>query len=321
MIRGPVLPHMREALWALVSVRLDVIERGLVLVAEGIDCSAGHAGPVDGLARDANGSPVLVLVANDNDGLLPARTIAACDFLQRVGDAFGAAVPEGNFCAGRAGRVIVVSGDGGRTAIEALRRLPLAGLEACRLEAFRIGGAERFAVRWLRAGNAGSAAPFEDVVPGFEVPSACRSTWEALEAVARRIDPAVAVDGGRFSRRITWRGRLLGEVVAVDGELRALGSDGIARGLTGDRDVRSFADSLVRRHAQFTGLASTVAPREAQVAGSTDRLRPSRAETLRESLQATRISNEERTALATGFSGEPEDGGSAAVEGAPGQSE
>ncbi len=319
MIRGPVLPHMREALWALVSVRLDVIERGLVLVAEGIDCSAGHAGPVDGLARDANGAPVLLLVATDNDGLLPARTIAACDFLQRVGDAFGAAVPEGNFCAGRTGRVIVVSGDGGRVAIETLRRLPLSGLEACRLEAFRIGGAERFAVRWLRAGNAGAA---EDVAPAFEVPAACRSAWDALEAVARRIDPAVAVDGGRFSRRITWRGRLLGEVVAVDGELRALGSDGVARGLTGDRDVRSFADSLVRRHAQFTGLAPIAAPREAQGTGSTDRLRPQRVETLRESLQAMRISTEERTALATGIGDELEDGGAAAVEdAAPGQNE
>ncbi|MBL8751171.1 MAG: hypothetical protein JNK78_18580 [Planctomycetes bacterium] len=312
---------MRDALWALVSVRLDAIERGLVLVAEGIDCSAGQTGLVDGLARDANGAPVLLLVATDTDGLLPARTIAACDFLQRVGDAFGAAVPEGNFCAGRTGRVIVVSGDGGRSAVEMLRRLPLVGLEACRLEAFRIGGAERFAVRWLRTGSALSSVPVEDSAPAFEVPAACRSTWDALESVARRIDPAVAVDGGRFSRRITWRGRLLGEVVAVDGELRALGSDGIARGLAGDRDVRSFADSLVRRHAQFTGLAPVVAPREAQAAGSTDRLRTARAESLRESMQAARISNEERNALTAGIGGELEDDGTSAVEGARGPSE
>ena len=38
MIRGPVLPKMRDSLWELVSARLDQIESGLTLVLESLEC-------------------------------------------------------------------------------------------------------------------------------------------------------------------------------------------------------------------------------------------------------------------------------------------
>ena len=105
MIRGPVLPQSREALWALVVGRLEVIERGLTLVGEGFDCSDGQLGLVDALARDAAGAPVLLVLAIEGDALLLARTIAAADFLHRAGESLGAALPEAAFCSGAQGRV------------------------------------------------------------------------------------------------------------------------------------------------------------------------------------------------------------------------
>ncbi|MBP8299355.1 MAG: hypothetical protein KA020_03235, partial [Planctomycetes bacterium] len=69
MIRGPVLPQMREGLWSLVAGRLEAIETGLLLVLEDLDCSAGRLGAVEGLARDAAGAPVLLTMATDGDAM------------------------------------------------------------------------------------------------------------------------------------------------------------------------------------------------------------------------------------------------------------
>src|SRR5687768_16439437 len=80
MIRGPVLPQSRDSLWALVANHLDSIESGLVLAMKDLDCSDGQLGPIEGLARDANGAPVLVLLAVENDALLSARVLRAIEF-------------------------------------------------------------------------------------------------------------------------------------------------------------------------------------------------------------------------------------------------
>ena len=104
MIRGPVLPQLRESLWALVANHLDSIESGLVLAMKDLDCSDGQLGPIDGLARDANGAPVLVLLAVEADALLTARVLGAIEFLGRVGDSLATAIPEGSFRAGAVGR-------------------------------------------------------------------------------------------------------------------------------------------------------------------------------------------------------------------------
>lgn len=287
MIRGPVLPQLRDSLWSLVSSRLDRIETGLTLVLESLDCSDGELGPVEGLARDSAGGAVLILLAVEGDALLPARALSAGQFLERVGDALVRAVPEANFCPGMPGRVLLIGTEAAAGALQSVCSLPIRGLHACALEPFRIAGTERFAVRWLDTlGHQAAAlqsAPVSqpaampqatDVAPEsvdggalvdralrpeFVVPPARAELWEDLLSICERIDSAVVVHGDRFSRTISWNGFTLGEVRAVGGSLvasSATGSSptGVVRDLRDRRDVRRFGDQLLRayvRHAEL----------------------------------------------------------------------
>jgi len=313
MIRGPVLPQLRDSLWSLVSRRLDAIERGLTLVVEGLDCSSGQLGLVDGLARDAMGGPVLVLLAVDGDALLSARVLSACEFLTRVGDSLVTAVPEANFCGGIGGRVLLVGTEASASSLELLRRLPLPAFQVCRLEPFRLAGTERFAVRWLSAeGTASSPRMAVAPTPEFNVPKERSRDWATLRSLCERIDPGVRIDGDRFWRRITWSGRLLGEVWSVEGELRAVTADGMQSTLSGAGEIRAFADQLMRQYMQYmkvAGVASgNASPEEAGAAKSREarhrgasgaRSGSGKAgdESLRSSLAAARLSPEEYSAL------------------------
>ena len=262
MIRGPVLPQLRASLWPLVKQRLDVIEAGLTAVLEGLDCADGQLGVVEGLARDAAGGPVLVLLAVDGDALLPARVLAAAHFLRRVGDGLARAIPEGSFCPGTAGRLLVVGTDAAAGLLEQVRRLPVDALQVCSLESFRIAGSERFAVRWLPAAGlssrdlavAPSAAAHVVEQPEFVVPPERAPLWQSLAETCRRIDPEVRLHGDRYSRQITWSGQLLGDVRVVDGDLLARAATGVARELRDARDVRVIADQLLRAYARHAGL-------------------------------------------------------------------
>ncbi|HEU4419203.1 MAG TPA: hypothetical protein VFT55_09710 [Planctomycetota bacterium] len=310
MIRGPVLPQLRDSLWSLVSRRLDAIERGLTLVVEGLDCSGGQLGQVDGLARDAMGGPVLVLLAVDGDALLSARVLSACEFLTRVGDSLVTAVPEANFCGGIGGRVLLVGTEASAASLELLRRLPLPAFQVCRLEPFRLAGTERFAVRWLSADGAASAPRLAVApTPEFNVSKERSRDWATLRSLCERIDPGVRIDGDRFWRRITWSGRLLGEVWSVDGELRAVTADGMQSTLSGAGEIRAFADQLMRQYMKVAGVASgNASPEEGGATRSRDaRLRGGSGgrsgsgkagdESLRSSLAAARLSPEEYSAL------------------------
>ena len=271
MIRGPVFPQMRDSLWSLVSSRLDSIESGLKLVLESLDCSDGELGPVDGLARDATGGAVLVMLAVDGDALLAARALSAGRFLDRVGDALAQAIPEANFCQGVPGRILVIGSESSANAIAEVCALPINGLHACTLEPFRIAGRERFAVRWMpvaadlameqapRADESreveAAAAPsqptsskpeFTSSQPEFIVPPARAGLWEATLSVCERIDHAVMVHGDRYSRTISWNGNVLGDVRTVGGALVASAATGVVRELRDLRDVRRFGDQLLR---------------------------------------------------------------------------
>ncbi len=307
MIRGPVLPHSRESLWSLVAGRLDTIERGLTLVSEALDCSSGHLGPVDGLARDAVGAPVLLVLAVEGDALLIARALAAADFLHRVGDALQAAIPEAMLCTGVAGRIVVIATDGAALAVEQLARQRVEGLHVCRLEPFRIGGSERFAVRWLSPKQPVAAAACS--VPEFAVPAHLHDTWCKLHALCLRIDAGVRVDGDRYRRRITWNGHLLAEVKVVDGGLHGILADGVASALVAPIDVRMFSDQLLRSYARLAGLTiirpdadSAPALPEREVAsrhaanGRSGHARET-GESLRSVAAAARLSPEEYSAL------------------------
>ncbi len=337
MIRGPVLPHMRAGLWTLVASHLDAIETGLVLVLEELDSSGGHLGVVEGLARDASGAPVLLLLAIDGDALLAARALSALEFLGRVGDSLATAIPEANFAAGVVGRVVVVGTDAAAASLEFLRRLPLSGLELCRLEPFRVAGTERFAVRWLTSSGGaggtlgtpalalqGTALQDSSLVtrgaanPGrvanapveFAVPSRQAEHWQSIVRLCERLDPGVSIDGDRFWRRITWHGRLLGHVTAANGGLHTSGPDGVGRSLLSAADVREFGDLLVRRYAVLAGLAGTDAsvPSIADARRSREEVLPgaggtrgaarhAAGDTLRATLAGVRLTPEEYSAL------------------------
>ncbi|MCA8950577.1 MAG: hypothetical protein KDE27_13820 [Planctomycetes bacterium] len=273
MMRAPILPQGRERLWSVIAGRLDAIEAGLQLVLAGLDCSGGQHGAIEGLARDGSGAPVLVLLAVDGDALFVPRVLSAADFLARIGDALVTAVPEGHYCHGAKPRVVVIGTEQAAASLRAVQRLGLARVEICRLEPFKLAGAERFAVTWL--GSAPGTACAVDAEPtngpavaggeNFEVGLAgeAASHWQMIRHVGERLDPGVRFDTVRRRCRITWNGRLLGQLACADGTLRAAIGDGSEVGLTSRREVRAWCDRLVRRFAEFEGIlpaASSPAP-------------------------------------------------------------
>jgi hypothetical protein len=328
MIRGPVLPKMRDSLWELVSARLDAIESGLELALESFECGDPALGVVEGIARDAAGGPVLVMLAVEGDTLLSARALAADRFLQRVGAALPEALPEANFSHGQHGRLLVVGTESSASLLQQLCELPLHGLEACSLEPFRVAGEERFAVRWLARGGVlqpvGVGQDDAEAAPLFCVPRAQLEVWEELHRLCRNIDPEVVVTGDRFSRRVTWSGYLLGEVFTSDGVVVGRSATGLVLALRGSRDVRRFGDQLLRAFAQRARLDMSARPaadpvrdanaRKRAVEPSAGRAQPDGAssepaapprqgahagagESLRTSLAASRLTPEEHSAL------------------------
>ncbi len=313
------MPQARDALWSLVAGRLGQIERGLSLVLEGFDCSGGQLGLIEGLARDAASVPVLVLLAADGDALLVPRLLSAADFLGRVGGGLADAVPEAQFAHGVSGRLLVVGTDASQSALAQLQRLPLAGVTLCRLEPFRIAGSERFAVRYL--GEAAASPEGAADVPAFAVSDEVEAVWRQCRESCLRIDAGVRIDGDRHWRRISWRGRQLGEVRQVDGGLRAA-AEGFDRVLFGPTDVRAFVDHLLRSQIAFAGLVRTGggsaldggegATRSASVP---HRIARRGGESLRATVAAAALSTEEYSALggpALAAGGEP--GGAATAD-------
>lgn len=320
------MPHMRDGLWALVSGRLEQIERGLTLVMEALDCSGGQLGLVEGVARDAVGAPVLVVLALDGDPLLASRVLSAADFLQRVGDGLSGALPEAGFSPGLEGRILVIGTDVSTNALEQLRRLPAVGLQICRLEPFRVGSSERFAVRYLSASTADVVRAAAAAVPDFVVPGEARDSWRALHDLCLRIDPGVRIDGDRYWRRVTWQGQVLGEVRQVGGALRAFTADGRERAIQSASDVRGFGDQLLRRYALLAGLSSESGESGDADAGAASARHPAARQAaggrgatsrggdgLRASMVAARVSPEEFSALGSPASAVGGEAGGAAT--------
>ena len=259
MIRGPVLPTMRDSLWSLVSTRLDRLESGLTLALESFECGDAALGSVEGLARDAMGGPVLVMLAVEGDTLLASRALAASQFLQRVGASMAQAVPEASLADGVAGRLVVVGTEGSAALVEQVVALKLHGVMACTLEPFRVAGSERFAVRWMsdRAPVAVDGTCSQEAVTvrdDFVVPDGRRDLWSELRQLSVSIDPAVKFGGDRFSRQVVWNGHLLGTVRTAQGGLVGDAATGVVIDLHDSRDVRRFGDQMLRTFATCAGL-------------------------------------------------------------------
>lgn len=332
MMRGPVLPQSRDALWALVSGRLDVIERGLTVVFEGFDCADGHLGGIEGLARDAEGAPVLVVLARPDDPLLVPRALDAVSFLARVGDALAAAIPEAGFGSGVAGRVLVVAADGTASLCEPLLRHASARLQICALEPFRVAGSERFAVRWLADARRAAPAVEPIAVPVAAAPIAASSAvaapapvlaavaapsqaqvqalWANLKELCLRIDQGIRIDDDSERRRISWNGQHLAEVRETGGALHGVLSDGSSCALAAPADVGAFSNRVLRSYSQLAGIviqkrAAATPSRDNDTYPAASRLaatglgKPPRAsaEGLRAAAAAARLSPEEHSAL------------------------
>lgn len=311
MIRGPILPQVREGLWPLVASRLDAIEAGLHLLHEHIDCGASQLGPVEGLLRDAGGAPVLLVVAADGDPLLPGRVLAALDFAERLGPSLAAALPAAGFLPGAAGRVLVVGSSAGLAPLSVLLRLAPAGLAVCQLEPFRIAGAEHFAVRWLVLGRAAagqsSAESTGPSAPEFAVPTAALPVWQWLDGWLQRLDPELRRDGDRYSRRLSWHGQVLGRLLVQGGVLVGQAADGMSVPLLTLADARAFGDRLLRRHGELVEQSAGMPGLGKLAVRAAD-------ESLRASLRSARVSAEEYSALGGPVrhaGGETEDAGGA----------
>jgi hypothetical protein len=335
MIRGPVLPQSRDALWTFVSGRLHAIQPGLTLVFDGFECADGELGAIEGLARDADGAPVLVLLARDGDPLLAPRALAAAAFLERVGDGLALAIPEGGFRSGLTGRALVVAVGGGAAdgAARPLARQTAACLHVCALEPFRVAGKERFAVRWLRdaarpalppqagAGAAAMAAPVAagaaadepiaapdrgDALAAHGAPSdTAQALWSRLEELCLRIDQGIRIDGENGQRRITWRDQTLAEVRTAADALHGTLPDGSEHALSRPADVGVFSNRLLRGYSRLAGLvfekrvgASGGADEDgAAVRQAADRDARDARDGLRAAAAAARLTPEEHSAL------------------------
>lgn len=325
MIRGPVLPQSRDALWALVAGRLDAVQRGLTLVSEGFDCANGRLGAIEGLARDVDGAPVLLLLARRDDPLLLPRALDAVAFLQRLGPALAAALPEAGFQAGRRGRLVVIAADGDAAACQPLLLHASPTLHVCALEPFRLGGMERVAVRWLAAADRVEATQAQDLASSVVAaeaaapagmpatapsPARVQSLWSSLKELCLRIDQGIAIDDGADRRRITWNGQPLAEVRETAGGLQGFLPDGSECALAAPADVGTFSNRLLRGYSQLAGLvfqkraaAKTPIDTDEQAAVSRHaanghgRLGRNGADSLRAAAAAARLSPEEHSAL------------------------
>lgn len=323
MIRGPVLPQSRDALWSLVAGRLEAIERGLGLVFEGFDCADGQLGSIEGFARDAEGAPVLLLLARPGDPLSAPRALDAAAFLQRVGDALVEAVPEAGFRRGGLGRVLVIAADGNASVCEPLLRHVSPRLQVCVLESFRVAGSERFAVRWLadeRRAPAGvperadkptvAPAPVPTSVAATAAPTKAhvQALWSSLKDLCLRIDQGIHIDDDNERRRISWNGKPLAEVHEAAGALHGVLSDGSSCALAVPADVGAFSNRVLRTYSQLAGIVIEKRPAPSRDADGTPvasrhaangplRFPRASAESLRAAAAAARLSPEEHTAL------------------------
>jgi len=326
------MPQSRDALWSFVSGRLHAIQPGLTLVFDGFDCADGELGAIEGLARDADGAPVLVLLARDGDPLLAQRALAAAAFLERVGDGLALAIPEGGFRGGLTGRALVVAVAGAAAAVRPLVRQTSASLQVCALEPFRVAGKERFAVRWLHDGaratatapnaaeriaaeagaaesiaaesiaaEVGAAAAAATAAPAAgPTPAHVQALWSRLEELCLRIDQGIRIDAADDRRRITWNGQTLAEVRADADALRGTLPDGSECALSAPADVGAFSNRLLRGYSRLAGL---VFAKRSAAGGDDDAaaLRAPAARTgldgLRAAAAAARLTPEEHSAL------------------------
>lgn len=301
MIYGPIVPLTRDSIRRLVCERPELLERGLRFELADLDVSRGRLGSIDALCRDAAGGAVLVIVTEPGDLAVVARVANAIGFVRRNARAMARALPGLEARLGDACRCFVVGADIGDAVVEDLRRLGLAELEILGIEPFRVGKDEHLAIRQQHAATAGKP-------DGDELGPAVRQLWSQLLALLSRIDPAVVIDGDRYSRRVSCHGRQLCEFWLLDDRIEAGIAGGGVRTLAGHDDVRAFVDSVLRcllgRPVEARAPGQPEAKEPALPASRA--LLPGTLGSLRASLSASRLTREEYSALGEAIEeGEP----------------
>lgn len=292
MIRGPVLTLSRDGLWRLVRQRTGLLERGLRIVAEQLELGAGDVAPVDGLARDAAGNPVLLFVAEERDATLPARVLSAHAFWQRNHKGLARALPEADLQDASRCRLCVVGPQLGDEVAQALRRLQLADLEIAEVDVFRVAGQDRVVVHWALGHDSDRAG--DPAVPVRE-----RDLLAAFDQFVHRLDPAIRVDGDRFSRRAAFDGHVLGECWFEAGAVHVTANGGAPQRIDRLADLRQVVDALARRYLQLQGVHADdgTAREPAAAGGDEEESAGDGLEAVRASLRAARVTREEREAL------------------------
>ena len=300
MIRGPVLPLLRDGLWRLLKQRTALFERGLRLVAEQVELGTGELAPVDGLMRDAGGAPVLVFTTDDREPTLPARVLAAYAFWVRNADGMARALPEADLREAARCRVLIIGSRLREETVQALVQLQLGALEIVEVDTFRLGahersgGQERVVVHAVHGRSAGGSA-----IDGG-VSAAAREHLTAFQQMVGRLDAKILVEGDRFSRRASFEGHMLGECWFSDDAVQALVAGGTTQRVDKPADVRAVVDQLARRYLDLQGVradegksnGASVADTEDEPQQASDGL-----EAVRASLRAARLTREEREAL------------------------
>ena len=305
MIRGSVLPLQRDGLWRLVRQRTGLFERGLRVVAEQIELGTSGLPAVDGIVRDASGSPVLVFATDDRDASLAARVLAAHSFWQRNAAGMSRALPEADLRDGSACRMLVVGVGIRAESVAALQRLQIPELQIVEVDTFRVSGQDRIVIRTLLGASQGAGGPELDGALG----DAERRVFAAFEQFVQRLDPKIRVEGDRFSRRASLDGHLLADLWYADEAVNALVCGGASRRLDTDVELREVCDQLARRYLQVhgpsdAGSAPVVETRVQEAADDltldahdASRVAAQGLESLRSCMQTSRLSREEREAL------------------------
>lgn len=288
MICAPITTLTRDSVRRLLLERPDLIERGLRLELADLDFSQGRLGPVDALCRDASGRAVLLFVTDSHDQAVVARVAVALGFLRRNGRAMARSLPAVKAQLSAPCRVLVLGSDLGDELVGDLARLGHAELQVLGIEAFRIGKSEHFAVRSQHGEELGATAA-NGLVP------AARLLWDQLESLMSRLDPAVRIDGDRYSRTVSCQGAPLGSFWLLDGRIEGALADGATRVLANQDEVRQFVDSALRQ--LLAAAPATVAGNEVSVAVNRAIAPGLTLGALRASLSASRLSREEFSAL------------------------
>ncbi|MEM7202353.1 MAG: hypothetical protein AAF628_18930 [Planctomycetota bacterium] len=218
MISGPQLPRTRAGLLELLAHHLGEMERGLEVVALGLELDPSCT--VDVLAKDAAGGPVLAFaVDQDSEAELPSTVLATRAWLATGRAALARACPAEGLDWERDPRLVALALDLQCGTLQVLAELPKGAVEVYRVLPFRVGGQVVVSIQSLLGEGAMQAENTLRVPTGVTNPEA-RSLGSRYLDLVGRLDPEIRVEGDRYFRVLRYGGQTLAELGLRDGHLQ-----------------------------------------------------------------------------------------------------